>query len=366
MNQILEKYAKLLVNYCLEVKAGEKVFIKSSTLAEPLIKEVYREVIRNGAYAEVDMAFEDKAKIFLQEANHDQLKINSPFNALAIKDFDAYLSIRAPHNLEETKDIDKEKLKIRQEASHSIQKIYFKRTADGSLKRSLCQYPTQASADAAGMTLEEYSIFVFQACNLYADDPAGEWLKVRKSQQKIVDFLNNRCEVRYKCNGTDISFSVKDRIWINSDGRSNMPSGEVFSGPIEHTVNGVVHFNYPSIFMGQEVAGITLWVEGGEVVKWEADKGKGLLDKIFAIDGATRFGEVAIGTNYNIQRATKNILFDEKIGGTIHMAVGQSYKQTGGKNQSAIHWDMITDMKDGGQIFADDELIYKDGKFIFS
>jgi aminopeptidase len=364
MNEILNKYAKLLVNYCLEIKAGEKVYIKSSTLAEPLIIEVYREVLRNGAFAEVDMAFANKTKIFFEEANEEQLLINAPFNALAIKNFDAFLSIRAPHDLEETKDVDKEKLKIRQEAGQEIQRLYFERTADRSLKRSLCQYPTQSSADAAGMSLEEYEHFVFNACHLYAENPEQEWLKVRHEQQKIVDFLNQKNKLRYKCNGTDISFSVEDRIWINSDGRNNMPSGEVFSGPVEHTVSGTVHFNYPSIFLGQEVEGITLWVDQGEVKKWEAKKGKELLDKIFAIEGATRFGEVAIGTNYNIQRATKNILFDEKIGGTIHMAVGQSYKQTGGLNKSSIHWDMITDMRDGGQIFADDELIYENGQFL--
>lgn len=364
MNENLKKYARLLVNYCLEIKSGEKVFIKSSTLAEPLIAEVYREIIKNGATAEVDMAFANKSKIYFEEASDEQLKINSPFNELAIKTFDGFLSIRAPHDLEETKDINQEKLKLKQEYSRDVQQVYFERTSNQSLKRSLCQYPTESSARAADMSLAEYQHFVFNACHLYAENPEAEWLKVRENQQKIVDFLNKREKVRYKCNGTDISFSVKDRIWINSDGRNNMPSGEVFSGPVEHTVQGTIHFNYPSIFMGQEVEGITLWVESGEVKKWEAVKGKELLDRVFAIEGARYFGEVAIGTNYNIQRATKNILFDEKIGGTIHMAVGQSYKSTGGLNKSSIHWDMITDMRDGGQIYADDELIYENGKFL--
>lgn len=143
-----------------------------------------------------------------------------------------------------------------------------------------------------------------------------------------------------------------------------MPSGEVFTGPIENSVNGVVHFNYPSIYMSKEVQDITLWVEYGEVVQWDARIGKDVLDKVFDVEGARFFGEVAIGTNYNIQRPTKNILFDEKIGGTIHMAVGQSYLFTGGKNESTVHWDMITDMKDGGKIYADDELIYENGEFI--
>jgi aminopeptidase len=157
---------------------------------------------------------------------------------------------------------------------------------------------------------------------------------------------------------------VKDRIWINSDGRANMPSGEVFTAPVEDSVEGTVHFDYPSVYSGHDVKGITLKVKGGQIVEWDAEVGRSILDQVFAIDGARFFGEVAIGTNYRIQQPTRNILFDEKIGGTIHMAVGQSYLQSGGKNKSAIHWDMIANMKDGGEIWADDKLIYRDGLFL--
>jgi aminopeptidase len=230
--------------------------------------------------------------------------------------------------------------------------------------RSLCQYPTQASAQEAGMSLEEYRDFVFKACNLDQPNPKKAWLAVREKQQSIVDHLNTVDKVRYLGNGTDISFSVKGRTWINSDGRTNMPSGEVFTGPIEDSVNGKVYFEYPSIYMGTEVQGISLEVKDGNVVKWSAEKGNEILDQVFDTEGARRFGEVAIGTNYSIQKPTKNILFDEKIGGTIHMAVGQSYKQTGGMNQSPIHWDMIAEMKNGGQIFTDNKLIYENGVFL--
>ncbi|MGB5031265.1 MAG: aminopeptidase, partial [Saprospiraceae bacterium] len=215
-----------------------------------------------------------------------------------------------------------------------------------------------------GMSLEEYEMFVYGACHLFAENPADAWLKVRAQQQHIVDYLN-RCDlILYKNSTSDISFNVKNRIWINSDGRSNMPSGEVFTGPIENSVNGYIYFNFPTVYMGHEVEGVTLFVENGYVTKWDAEKGKDFLDEIFKIDGSRYFGEVAVGTNYNIQRTTKNILFDEKIGGSVHMAVGQSYKQTGGQNTSPIHWDLITDMKNGGEIFADGQLIYKDGMFI--
>jgi len=360
---ILVKYAKLLVNYCLEIKAGEKLYISSTTLAEPLVREVYREALSKGAHVEIDLTFREMSRIFYEQAGEDQLAYIPTLKNEAMKNFDAYLAIRAPFNLKEDQSIDPKKRAQRSIAMKNISELYFERTANKELKRSLCQYPTQASAQEADMSLEEYQKFVFNACNLYDDDPQQAWLARRSSQQKIVDFLNQKDTIRYVNGLTDISFSVKDRIWINSDGQTNMPSGEVFTGPIEDSVNGTVYFSFPSIFMGKEVQGITLHVEDGKVQNWSAERGKDILDEVFKIDGARYFGEVAIGTNYNIQQATKNILFDEKIGGTIHMAVGQSYKQTGGKNRSTIHWDMITDMKNGGKIYADEEIIYENGKF---
>lgn len=361
---ILVKYAKLLVNYCLEIKKGERLYITSTTLAEPLVREVYRETLSKGAHVEMDLAFRGMSRIFYEHAEGDQLEHIPILKQEAMNNFDAYLAIRAPFNLKEDQSINPTKRAKRSAALKSLSQAYFNRTATKELKRSLCQYPTQASAQEADMSLEEYQHFVFNACNLYDDDPQQAWLDRRASQQKIVDYLNKADKIRYIGEGTDISFSVKNRIWINSDGQTNMPSGEVFTGPIEDSVNGVVHFSYPAIFMGKEVQGITLHVKDGKVEKWSANRGEDILDEVFKIEGARYFGEVAIGTNYNIQRATKNILFDEKIGGTIHMAVGQSYKQTGAKNMSSIHWDMIANMKNGGQIFADDEKIYENGEFI--
>jgi aminopeptidase len=170
--------------------------------------------------------------------------------------------------------------------------------------------------------------------------------------------------MRYISKDTDISFSTKDRIWINSDGRANMPSGEVFTGPVEDSVNGTIFFSYPGVYMGHEVENVRLWVKDGLVERWEATRGKDFLNYIFTIPGARRFGEAAIGTNYDISRITKNILFDEKIGGSIHMAIGQSYLHTGGNNESSVHWDMITDMTEAGEIWADGEKIYEKGKFL--
>ena len=183
-------------------------------------------------------------------------------------------------------------------------------------------------------------------------------------QQRFVDKLNAATTVRYFSKHTDLTFSTAGRTWINSDGQSNMPSGEVFTSPVEDSANGHVHFTLPCIYRGNEVEGVTLWVKNGFIERWEARRGQEFLDEIFEIEGSRRFGEAAIGTNYDIQKQTKNILFDEKIGGTFHLAIGQSYLQTGGKNQSSVHWDMISDMTDGGQIFADGELIYENGRFL--
>lgn len=360
---ILNKYANLLVNYCLELKTGQTIYINSSTLAEPLVREVYREALKVGAYPEVSLQIEGHSKIFFDHAQEHQLDYSSPISSKIIGEFDAYVSIRAPHNLREDSNVDGVKRQRKSQANLALNQIFSKRTAEGSLTRSLCQYPTNASAQEAGMSLEEYQHFVYNACHLYSPDPAQAWRGIRAEQQRYVDALNTKDKIRYKSDKTDITFSVKGRTWINSDGRVNMPSGEVFTGPVEDSVNGIVHFDYPSIYLGREVSGVTLEVKDGEIQTWHAERGQEVLDEVMAVAGARYFGEVAIGTNYNIQQPTKNILFDEKIGGTIHMAVGQSYIQTGGKNQSVIHWDLISDMTQG-EIWADDELIYKEGRFI--
>lgn len=362
---MLAKYAQLLVRYCLSIKEGERLYVSTTTLAEPLVREVWREALRAGAIVEVDMAFREKGRILYAEANDAQLQYISPIYRQAMEEFDCYLNIMAPFNLREDQNAESGRIAVRREAMKELSKTYFERTAVKALKRNLCQYPTLANAQEAGMSLEEYEQFVFGACRLFEEDPATAWLEVRQLQQHIVDFLNKKESVRYLGEGIDISFSTKGRTWINSDGQTNMPSGEVYTSPVEDSVNGTIHFTYPIVYAGHLVEGVTLWVRNGQVEKWEAKRGKEMLDNVFNnVVGARHFGEAAIGTNYMIDRFTKNILFDEKIGGTVHMAIGQSYLQTGGKNQSAIHWDMIADMKNGGQIFADGEKIYEGGKFL--
>jgi aminopeptidase len=365
MSTILNRYAKLLVNYCLELKKGEKLLIRSTTLAEPLVREIYRETLAVGGIPDTILNFREQNRLLLSMGNEEQLSYISPLYQKAIESYDAFLHIRAPFNLKEDQNVSSGNQKYRQQAMQSLLDTYFTRTGSRDLKRSLCQFPTLASAQAADMSLEEYEEFVFGACKLFEEDPIASWLEVRQQQQRIVDRLAQHTVFRYKNEHTDISFSTEGRTWINSDGQTNMPSGEVYTSPVEHSVNGVIHFTYPAIYQGHEVEGVTLWVKDGLIEKWDAKRGKAFLDHIFSINGARRFGEAAIGTNYNIDKLTKNILFDEKIGGTVHMAIGQSYLQAGGKNVSAVHWDMITDMVQEGVIYADEEIIYEKGRFVF-
>ena len=365
MQSILNKYARLLTHYCIQVKPGDKVFISSTLLAEPLVREVYREAYAAGAaLVEYDLVFSERERVFMENAGETALQTPPTLTRLAMESFDCYLNIRAPFNLRETSGATPERAKMRTDALAPVNKAYFERTADRRLKRNLCQYPTNAAAQEAGMGLSEYEAFVFGACKLFADDPSAEWRKLSAGQQRIVDHLNRCSTVRYHSENTDITFSTKGRTWMNSDGQTNMPSGEVYTSPVEDSVNGTVHFSYPCIYQGNAVEGVTLWVKDGLIEKWEAQRGQEYLDYIFTIPGTRRFGEAAIGTNYDINRMTKNILFDEKIGGTIHMAIGQSYLQAGGKNESPVHWDMITDMTKDGEIWADGEKIYEKGQFL--
>jgi aminopeptidase len=365
MSEILTKYARLLTRYCLAVRPGDKVFISTTMLAEPLLREVYREALQAGAaLVEYDLAFPERERLFLENAAEEAMQTPPTLLKTAFETYDCYLAIRAPYNLRDMQGAPADRVKARQAALGPVNRTYFERTADRRLRRNLCQYPTDASAQEAGMSLSEYEHFVYTACKLYHDDPMQEWLDVRARQQHIVDHLNRCSEVRYRTDGTDLTFSTAGRTWINSDGQTNMPSGEVYTSPVEDGVNGTIHFSLPGLYQGHEVEGVTLWVRAGYIERWEARRGREFLDQIFTIPGTRRFGEAAIGTNYDIGRMTKNILFDEKIGGTVHMAIGQSYLQTGGKNESTVHWDMITDMTREGEIWADGEKVYEKGKFL--
>lgn len=358
------RYADLLTHYCLDIQRGDRVFIRSTYLAEPLLQALVASVSAAGGHPVLDVAVAEQGRLRLENADLDTLHWSNPLKARVMETFEAYLFVRAPFNLSEDADLDPAKRRAVQEAGAASKKVYMERTATRALKRSLCQFPTDASAQAAGLPLSAYRDFVHSACKLDQDDPIAAWEALGREQQVIVDHLNECRDIHYRGRDIDIRFSTEGRTWINSDGRTNMPSGEVYTAPVEDSVQGEIRFSHPSIFMGQEVEDIRLVVRDGEVCEWTAGRGQDVLDQVFAIPGARRFGEAAVGTNFGIDRFTRNILFDEKIGGTIHMAIGQAYGQCGGTNSSTIHWDMIADMTDGGEITADGEVIYRDGRFI--
>lgn len=363
MSEMYNKYASLLTNYCLEVQKGDRVMIKSTYLAEPLLIELVKEISKAGGHPFLDIEIQNLEATLLNNSSNEQLNFVNPFSKYWTENFECFLYVRAPFQLKETQTVDPAKRQIVKEASKEIHRTYSERTGNRTLRRSLCQFPCEASAKEAGMTLEDYQKFVFDACNLYDEDPINTWKTFGKNQQSVVDFLNGKDIIQYKGKNIDITFSAKGRIWINSDGKTNMPSGEVYTAPVDDSMNGWVHFTMPSIYMGEEVENVRLEIKNGYIENWTATKGKDFLDKIFAIPGARRFGEAAVGTNYKIQQATNNILFDEKIGGTVHLAIGEAYKQCNGINESAIHWDMITDLTDGA-IYADGILCYENGRFI--
>lgn len=361
---ILGKYASLLLNYCLELQPGEKLLVNTTTLAEPLVKELFEQSLKKGVMMEVIFDWQGKAEAYAVYGHELQARYVSPLYREAVESYDGYLVIRAPFLSSGTTVPATGLTSIRSEAIKDLNKLYFERTATRSLKRNLCQYPTEQGAKSANMILDEYTDFIINACYLNEDNPDEHWVKVREVQQSIVDHLNICTSFRYQSNVMDISFNTEGRTWINSDGKTNMPSGEVYTSPVENSVNGFITFTLPSLYQGHLLNNVRLDVKDGYIEQWSCDNNIEVLDDVFKIEGSRRFGEAAIGTNYRITQLTKNILYDEKIGGTVHMAIGQSYLQAGGKNESTLHWDMITDMVQGGKIYADDHLIYQNGRFL--
>ena len=361
--QQLAAYANLLVNYCVSLQPGERLFVSTTTLAAPLIAELQRAVLQAGGHLDYTLTVEGSAAHFRDYASAEQYARVNPLYDKALHEYEGYINLRAPFSLRD--EPASAELRDARRASHQpILKTYFERTATRELKRTAAVFPCPALAEEAGLSLDEYVAFVAQATKIDQPDPRAAWLDVRARQQAVVDRLNAATQMRYVNDRTDLSFSTAGRTWINSDGQTNMPSGEVYTSPVEDSVEGHVYFDYPAIRDGKTVRGVTLKVKAGEIYEWHAEEGQEVLDETFDIPGTRRFGEAAVGTNYTIDRFTKNILFDEKIGGSVHLAIGQSYAQAGGKNQSTVHWDMIADMRSGGKIFADGELIYENGYFL--
>ena len=358
------KLAQVLVKYSVDLHPGEEFALNTSPLAEELSLAVYKEAVLAGAHVMVRNNLPGAQEIYFKHASDAQLDYVSPAQRLVVEQFTALIQIGASHNTRELSGVDPARQSRARKASAEIAQIFSERSARGELKWCYTVFPTQASAQEADMSLSEYQDFVYGAGMLDLPDPAAAWQKEGERQRELIGWLAGKDQVSIKGSSVDVQLSIRGRPFIESAGTNNFPSGEIFTSPIEQSANGWVRFSYPAIFGGREVTDIELWLEDGKIVKEKAAKGQELLTELLNTDEGSRYlGEWGIGTNYNIQRFTKNMLFDEKIGGTIHFAVGRGFPEAGGDNESSIHWDMLCDMSDS-EITIDGELFYKDGKII--
>ncbi len=361
----VEKLARLMVEYSLRIQPGQHVLVAGPSLGEPLMQEVYRAAIRAGAHVEVEIQPEGFQEIFYAEADGDQLEWVSPIAKFKIETLDALCRIRASTNTRALTGADPRKMAIASKARQPLMKTYMQRTAEGSFNWVLTQWPCNASAQDADMSLADYEEFIFTAGHLDDEDPVATWQAISQSQQALTERMNAAEQVRIVAEDTDITYGCKGRKWINCDGQLNFPDGEVFTGPVEDSVNGTVRFSFPAVHNGREVVEARLTFRDGLVVDAQASKGQEFLNEMIAMDdGSKRLGEAAFGTNYKITEYTRNTLFDEKIGGTVHLALGAAYPETGSANRSGLHWDMVCDLRQGGEIYVDGELIQRDGRFL--
>ncbi|MGI4791924.1 MAG: aminopeptidase [Janthinobacterium lividum] len=363
----LTKWADTLVQYSLDLQPNEQVLIRVDEAAIPLAKEVYRAVLQTGAHPHVQVAIDGLDEIFLTTATDAQLDWVSPIKQFEYENIDALCAIIAPSNTSALAGVAAGKQSRAQKVSSTIRKSLFTRSAEGKAKWSLTLYPTQGAAQNAKMSLADYEQFLLKAMLLDKEDPAAAWKEFSNQQQRYVDYLNKVETLRFVANDTDLTMQVGGRLWVNSDGHKNFPSGEVFTGPIEDSVNGTVRYTFPTAHLGHEVDDVKLTFKDGRVVRAEAARGLGFLEAMLDSDpGARILGEVAVGTNYGVQQFTRNTLYDEKIGGTFHLALGNAYPETGATNVSSVHWDMVCDMRPdagGGAIYADGILIHENGQW---
>jgi aminopeptidase len=361
----VEKLADLLVNYSIEAKPGQKVLLHGHAQAQPLLLELYKKILQIGAHPFLLPILENQDYTFMKYANDDQLAYISKPHRIFFEEFDARIRLLCETNTREMNNLPAEKLQKRARAFGPLMDTMLERSAKGEYRWTGTLYPTQAHAMEADMSLEEYEDFVYNACMPDLNDPIGYWRKVSAEQDKYIQWLKGKKKVHVSGPETDLRLSIEGRPFINCDCKENVPDGEIFTSPVEDSIEGHVYYSYPAIYYGHEVEGIRLWFEKGKVVKATAEKNEEFLIKTLDTDEGSRYvGEWAIGTNYGITKFTHEILFDEKIGGSFHMAVGAGFPESGGKNTSSVHWDMICDMRNGGEIRVDDELFYKDGKFV--
>jgi aminopeptidase len=362
-----ERMATVLTNYSIPIQKNDLVVINGSIDSAPLIDALQTAVLKRGGHPHIDVGLPNSTEILLANGNDEQLAYSDPISMTAVEKMDVIFRIYSPTNTRGLSSVPSEKLAVVQEGNRKWAEVYRRRREAEEIRWCVAPWPTMALAQEAEMGLYAYRQFVYEACGLDQDDPVAYWQQFRDRQTGYVNWLKGKNHVVVKGPGIDLELDITDRTWISAHGEVNFPDGEIFTGPVENSVNGVVEFNYPTVYNAQEVNGVRLEFKDGKVVKASAKKGEDYLQKQLDMDDGARFlGEFAIGTNTGIQQFTRNTLFDEKIGGTIHMALGQSYAETGGKNKSLVHWDMVHGMTDGGEIKVDGEVIYRNGDFVIS
>jgi aminopeptidase len=367
----VQKFAKVLVEHSARIVTGDRVLLEGTTAAEPLLRELFIQILEKGGHPHMMVAlpgmmpFSQDEMYLTYASTNAQLEFVPTFYKLAYEQFESRIRIHSATNTHGTTNIDGAKSTRRSKGLSSITETQMRRGADGSFKWVTTLYPTEAYAQDANMSLKEYEDFVFGAVHTNENDPTAFWKSVEQKQQSVVDFMKGKNQVVLRGPNVDLTLSVRDRIFKNSFGTYNMPDGEIFTGPVEDSVNGWVKYTYPANYGGVSVEGAELTFSNGRVATAKAEKNQDYLMKTLDTDAGSRFvGEFAIGTNFDIQQFTGNILFDEKIGGSFHMALGAGYPETGSKNKSAIHWDMICDMRKDAEILVDGELFYKNGEFV--
>jgi aminopeptidase len=361
----VDALAQILVRYSTRVQKGDVCSIASSTAAEPLVQAIYEEVLRAGGMPIMQLQPSGAQAAFFELASDDQLDWVPPTTEWVVQNADVHISVMASLNTRELSQIDPKKQARAQKARKTIMETSMRRAAEDAYRWSLTLFPTHAYASEAGMSLPAYEDFYYAACLALDGDPVHAWERQSEQTRRLTEWIQGREEVRIQAEGTDITLGVAGRSWVPCVGEHNMPDGEFFTGPVEDSVNGEISFSFPASYGGRTVSGVCLRFEDGKVVDATAEQGEDFLHEMLdADDGARRLGELGIGTNFGIATGTKEILLDEKIGGTVHMAVGMSYPETGGQNSSAVHWDMVCDLRRGGSITVDGEELQRDGKFL--
>lgn len=365
MDPRVQKMADCLVNYSIRVRPGDWVVVRSSTEGEPLVQACMEAILRAGANPSYLFSSSTLRETAMRASNEDQLLFVSPLDRLVIERADAMITILAPRNTRSLASIDPKKMAIAGRAGEEVTKIYLDRWARDELSWTIAQYPTEAAAQEAGMSLHDYEEFVYGAGLLNEPDPVAAWKALGERQQRLVEWLTGASEIRLAGEGTDLRLDVRGRAWQNDDGRGNFPGGEVYTSPVENGTEGTIAFNLPAVYRGREVDGIRLRFEAGRVVDASARSDESYLHQMLDIDqGARVLGEFAIGTNPGIQRFTRNTLFDEKIGGTIHMALGASVPDTGGNNTSSLHWDIVYSLREGAELTVDGRPFSRNGEIL--